>query len=578
VLAALAVAAAQTRPPAPKPSGEGAREQAYRANNIGVAYLEQYDFAAATTAFRQALAADAGLAIARLNLGIALFYGGDAKAARTELEAARTALPGRPEPDYVLGLIARAEDRVEDAMAAFARVRAIDPADAGAATNLGQLYLQQRDYPKAIEVLRAAAAAEPYNATAAYGLATALTRSNDPDARAAMDRFQTLRGSGYAITYSQAYLEQGRYGEAIASTGAEPDLVDTATPDVAFADATASALVASTGRAGGSTGPAIQGAGGRASSPATDVGRGVSPAEGAVTLADLDGDGDLDLIDGGGSALRVLRNQRGRFTDVSASWFGGAAIAPAAGAIAGDYDNDGRADLLVLRGTGVTLYRQSAAGRFQDATGAAKLDDVAKQPAGRTAAWVDADHDGDLDLFVSFAAAGTTAGDGNALLRNNGDGTFTDITAQAGVAAQRPLTATVPTDFDNRRDIDLLAAGPAGNPLLFRNMRDGTFKDVAASVGLTVTGTISCVAAGDINKDGSPDFFFGHADAAGTLALSDGRGAFKTTSLAPAADALAAQVLDYDADGLLDLLLVTNQGPRMVRNIGSGWSDVTARA
>ena len=97
-------------------------------------------------------------------------------------------------------------------------------------------------YPEAVEAFRAAAAAEPYNATAAYGLATALTRSGDPAARAAMDHFQALRASGYAVTYSQAYLEQGRYGEAVASTGAEAELVDPRTPDVGFIDATAQVI------------------------------------------------------------------------------------------------------------------------------------------------------------------------------------------------------------------------------------------------------------------------------------------------------------------------------------------------
>src|SRR5436189_6287607 len=99
-----ALAAQQQAPAPPKPSGEGGLETAYRANNIGVAYLEQYNFASATSSFRDALKADPNLAIARLNLGISLFYGGEAKAARTELEAAKTLLPSRPEPDYVLGL------------------------------------------------------------------------------------------------------------------------------------------------------------------------------------------------------------------------------------------------------------------------------------------------------------------------------------------------------------------------------------------------------------------------------------------------------------------------------------------
>ncbi len=547
----VAVTPAQSRPAPP--------EAAYRANNIGVAYLEQYNFPSATASFRQALRTDPSLAIARLNLGIALFYGGDAKAARTELEAARTALPGRPEPDYLLGLIARSEDRVDDALAAFARVRAIDPSDAGAATNIGQLYLQQRDYVKAIEVLRAATAAEPYNATAAYGLATALTRASDPGARAAMDRFQTLRNTGYAVTYSQAYLEQGRYGEAIASTGAEAELVSAATPDVTFTDITSSAAQGTSLAAAADVRPP----------PA-------SPVRGAVALADLDGDGDLDLIDGGSAWLRALRNDRGHLVDVTAAAFGQVPLPAAIGVIAGDYDNDGRTDLLVLRASGLALYRQSPQGAFEDVTARAGLGAFASRPAGRTAAWVDADHDGDLDLVVSFAGPPGPAYD--ALLRNNGDGTFTDITAQAGVAVDRPITAIIPTDFDNRRDVDLLMAGPSGPPLLFRNMRDGTFKDVAADAGLGGIAGVSAMAAGDINKDGYPDFFFGNASGPGTLALSDGRAGFKVSPLPSASNARTAQILDYDGDGLLDLLVVTNDGPRLLRNTGSGWTDATARA
>jgi tetratricopeptide (TPR) repeat protein len=533
------------------------RDNAYRANNTGVAYLEQYNFAAATAAFRRARAIDPALAIARLNLGIAMFYGGDAKAARTELEAARAALPGRPEPDYLLGLLARADDRVEDAVAAFGRVRQMDPADAGAATNLGQLYLEQREYTKAADLLRAALAAEPYNATAAYGLATALTRAGDPGAPAAMDRFQALRNTGYAVTYSQAYLEQGRYGEAIASTGAEADLVDPATPAVGFTDVTATRL------------------------PGTRT-SGAPPLPsnaGAIALADLDGDGSLDLVDGGGTSLRVFRNVRGRFVDTTAAWFGAAPLPPATAVVVGDYDNDGRADLLVVRTDGVTLYHQTERAGFENATARAGLSAIERRAAGRTAAFVDADHDGDLDLAIAFGGdrAGAGGPAANVLLRNNGDGTFTDITAQAGVAASRAIAAIVPTDFDNRRDIDLLMAG-AGAPLLFRNMRDGTFKDVAADAGLRVTTDVDAIAAGDINKDGYPDFFFGNATGPGTLALSDGRGGFTTAALPAASRARAAQLLDYDADGLLDLLIVTSGGPKMLRNIGSGWSDVTSRA
>ena len=102
-----------------------------------------------------------------------------------------------------------------------------DPSDAGSLINLGQIQLQQRQFTEAIASFKRALTAEAFNVTAAYGLATALTRSGQAEEAArTMKQFETLRDAPYAVTYSQAYLQQGKYGEALASTGAEPDLVD----------------------------------------------------------------------------------------------------------------------------------------------------------------------------------------------------------------------------------------------------------------------------------------------------------------------------------------------------------------
>jgi tetratricopeptide (TPR) repeat protein len=514
-----------------------ARENAYRANNIGVARLEQYDFPAAVAAFRRALELDPALSLARLNLGIALFYAGEQDEARKELEAAKTALPDRPQADYVLGLIARAADRTDDAVRAFSRVHELDPTDAGAAINLGQLLVQQRKFDEALKLLRPAVESEPFNATAAYGLATALVRSGAAEeGRVAMDKFQKLRESGYAVTFSQAYLEQGRYAEAVASTGAEAGLLNEAIPAVRFTPA---------------AGP-------------TEA----TPPGGSVTLADLDGDGDLDLIEADALGLRLYRNDRGRFTAMPV---GAQLPGPPVGVVAGDCDNDGDADLLVLRASGVSLLRQEAKGRFVDATSAAGL--AGFTAAARTAAWLDADHDGDLDLLIGGAAGATR------LYRNSGKATFEDITAAAGLQGLPALAAVVPTDYDNRRDIDMLLVPASGSPALYRNMRDGTFKNVAADVGLMLEGTSLMAAAGDVNKDGYVDFFFARAGAPGTFALSDGRGRFTLSAADPVtADAHAAQFIDYDNDGLLDLVAVTPGGIRVLRNLGSRWMDVSAAA
>jgi lipoprotein NlpI len=550
---------AQARPDASRPAPDP--EAQYRANNLGVALLEQFNAGAAADAFRRALAIDAAFATARINLAIALYYVPDSEAAKAEAEAAAALAPDAPQPQYLLGLIARADNRADDALAHFDRVLKADPRDVGANVNRGQVLLQLRRYDEALASFQAASAVEPYNVTAAYNLGVALTRAGRREEGArAMEKFQQLRDSGYKTQLGQTYLEQGRFAEAIATTGAEADLVDPKTPAVTFE---ALAVPPATGDAGKaipeSTGKAIPSPSGR--------GEGVR----AVLAFDPDNDADLDLLESSATGLRLLRNDKGRFVDATKG-FGldgleGAALA----AVAGDYDNDGKADLFVLREKGLTLYHNEG-GRFTDATAAARI--PARAEPARSAAFLDVDHDGDVDLFVAGYGAP------HLLLRNDGNGAFSDVTAAAGLAgSSRKAVAVAPTDFDNRRDLDLLVVHEDAPPALFKNMRDGTFKDVAADVGLGSSAGLRCVAAADLDKDGFTDFFFGTGSGPGLLALSDGRGAF-TIAPAPAASAgaHAASFFDYDLDGVLDLVTAGADGVRLFRSTGSGLSDVSAAA
>src|SRR5262249_25440577 len=132
---------------------------------------------------------------------------------------------------------------------------------------------------------------------------------------------------------------------------------------------------------------------------------------------------------------------------------------------------------------------------------------------------------------------------------------------------------------DDRRDIDMFLLPVSGVPMLFRNLRDGTFGDVAQERGITTDAAFSCVGVGDFNKDGYPDFFLGQTDKPGTIAPSDGRGRF-AVSAAPGVPAggLGCQLGDYDNDGLLDFLTATAGGPRLLRNLGTRWADVTESA
>jgi hypothetical protein len=203
------------------------------------------------------------------------------------------------------------------------------------------------------------------------------------------------------------------------------------------------------------------------------------------------------------------------------------------------------------------------------------------------------DHDGDLDIFItgladfSKAPKGESsvvfpddfAGAPNLLLRNDGNGKFTDVTAAAKLNRVGHAVAVVPTDFNNRRDMDLLVVNYGKPPDLFSNQRDGTFRNVSKEVGLDLDGHWTCAAAADVNKDGFTDFFFGRADGPGLFAISDGKEKFKTTPAPRGTEAAhAAQFLDYDNDGLLDCVILTDKGIRVWRNVGDGWIDTSERA
>lgn len=581
-----------------------AREDAYRANNLGVALLEQFKYKEGADAFRKALQIDPKLVLARINLAIALYNVPDLVGAQREAQAAIALAPNAPQPHYIIGLIAKTQARPDDAIAPFQQVLKVDPSDVGANVNLGQIYSQQRKFNEAVALFRVALAAEPYNATALYNLGTALIRAGQrEEGQKVILQFQELRQRGSGTTLGNNYLEQGRYADAVASTGAEPDLVDKRTPDVTFQDVSSTAL------------PQPE------PWPFTDSL--LEQSSGAVLLVDYDNDGDLDLLEVSSTAQRLYRNDRGKFTDVTAQSGDLAknATGVGTGAVAGDYDNDGKPDLFILRYRASALYHNDGNGKFTDVTAKAKLPNYPY--LSTSVAFVDYDHDGDLDLFIAGEADAEqevkTAAESrkretvtpanmlytisvsmppapNLLLRNNGDGTFTDQTTAAKLPNPNQAYAVVPTDFDNRRDIDLLVASNS-EIALWRNMRDGTFTNVVSDVGLKgEPKAFTSVAIGDINKDGFPDFYFGRGSLAGDFALSDGRAHFQWKrgpgEVSDPADAKstkannASQLIDYDNDGLLDLVTtVTTSGDdgvrvqlRIWRNTGDGWTEVSDKA
>jgi hypothetical protein len=304
-------------------------------------------------------------------------------------------------------------------------------------------------------------------------------------------------------------------------------------------------------------------------------------------FADVDGDGDLDLFVGfDGTPNRLYRNDAGTFTDIAAT-AGVADARPTRAAAFSDVDADGDPDLLLgftpgPAGGVLRLYRNTG-GRFADDTAAAGL--VVDKGAVRQLAWVDADGDADLDLFVGFRDRP------NALFRNE-RGRFADAAPVMGLADSRRTVGAVWFDYDADGDLDVAVANMDGDANgLFRN-DGGTFTDVAEAAGVAWggrrprdpgNGTVR-VCAADMDNDGRLDLLAANYGALGYF-VNRGGGRFEDRAAAAglAVDSRydACAPADIDHDGRQDLYVngtVTGGASWqdfVFRNTAAGFVDVT---
>jgi hypothetical protein len=225
-----------------------------------------------------------------------------------------------------------------------------------------------------------------------------------------------------------------------------------------------------------------------------------------------------------------------------------------------DYNGDGRYDLISCGCDNFCSLFRAAGGGFVESTLEAGL---GRLEPGFGSAWADYDNDGDPDLYI--ARNGWNGPAPNSLLRNNGDGTFTDVADQAGVNDKGSSFHTAWFDFDRDGWLDLVVSNgvyvDGSSNHVYRNRGDGTFEDVTGRAGLTVPpkyGTIG-VALGDYDADGWPDIFYHGRMEANRLFRNNGDGTF--TDMAARAGVLGpgtqngfiAFFSDLDSDGDLDL-------------------------
>ena len=233
---------------------------------------------------------------------------------------------------------------------------------------------------------------------------------------------------------------------------------------------------------------------------------------------DYDNDGKLDLfVKNYGSVNRLYKNNGdGTFTEVAgAAGLADATLGKNAGTICSfvDYDNDGFMDVF-FSGDGTTdvLYHNNGNGTFSDVTATAGMEPLT---SGHGLAWGDYNNDGFLDLYVARGFQGPDGTTADTLYRNNGNGTFSDVTAQAGVTTTANTWSAVWGDYDNDGFLDLFvtnagasALGAGNANMLYHNNGDGTFTNKASDEGLQLQDNVSLhkgSAWGDYNNDGFLD-------------------------------------------------------------------------
>jgi tetratricopeptide (TPR) repeat protein len=543
--------------------------EAARLNNIGVAYMNQQLFEKALKQFEAASAKDPKLLIAKLNCGVALLNLQKVDEARALLEDVVKQAPQDPHAWYNLGLYYKNTNDTDAAVAAFRHVTEIDPNDADTWYFLGTVYAQAKQYPQAIDAFEHALKLNPLHASAEFGISRAYQQSGNTDnSREHLKKFQYIKDNKLGSPMSLTYGEQGQYSRAEESAGMV-EKVPAEIP-VKFVDVTKEAGLVSRPK------------------PTKELTKPLFDRGSGACFLDYDNDGNIDVFladNGAQGGITLYHNVgNGKFEDVTKK----AGIDPdlhATSCTTGDYDNDGFADLAVSFYDGILLLHNEKNGTFRDVAGAAGIKSVGID--GLT--FIDYDHDGDLDLYASSGIkvqVGPIKSGTSVMWRNNGDGTFTNVTEGIGTSIFSSTANAIGTDYNNDRAVDLVVADWSGGTI-FQNPREGKFLELhpfSVSQSMNDIATVG-VAVLDIDHDGWMDITLTRlAEPALTLWHNRGGKSFEPVHLPETGwvKAFGIAAIDYDNDGWVDLVAVgeTKEGKgevRLFRNLGpDGWKDVTA--
>jgi tetratricopeptide (TPR) repeat protein len=529
--------------------------EAVRLNNRGVAQMGQQFTQRAADTFAEAFAKDPKLAQAAVNEGIALLTLQKLSDAEKWLQRSIALDPNSAQAWYNLGLVQHANNDLPAAAASFQRASAIDPRDVDSIYFEGVCYSEMKQFDKAITTLEHALQVNPLHASAEFVLARTLQRTGHVDeARQHFEIFRHLSSTKISSPIGLSYGEQGHYSMA--------------TP-VEMQETVQRAMIAV-----------------RLVAKPMEASGAVFTATSGACMIDATGTGKMDLVlmQSGTEAIRILHNRGdGGFEDLDTAAAGLKVSGHGVACAVGDFDGDGLNDLAVALEDRVLLFRNLGHGHFKDVTSESGIV-PRNRPMGIT--FIDYDHDGDLDLFLTGAPL-KAGGPSNVLWRNNGNGSFTEQSGETGMGGSGKTSAAILTDFNNDRAVDLAVTGDSSAPTLYVNPREGKYPTQPLYQDAALPPTVG-IAVLDYNKDGWMDIAVTHAGAPGVTLWRNVEGPnhvgrrFERVEL-PLHDAergWGVTAVDIDNDGWIDLAAIveTKEGPRVrvFRNRGDGsFEDVS---
>ncbi|HEV2247395.1 MAG TPA: FG-GAP-like repeat-containing protein, partial [Terriglobia bacterium] len=494
--------------------------------NVGKAYYEQGKYPQAAEEFQQVVKSGHAVATDYLDLGLAYTQANDLNPALSALNTAKQMAPTLVAIDYNLGILDKRELHYGPAEEAFKKVLAADPDDPATLFNLGTVYFAERKLEPALDAHERLnklgfERGQNFYVASLFRTFTILVRMGRRDeAQKVLKLHQEYSDKVPGISLQSPALEKGKYG-AVLVPAAPPVQVagGAAARPVDFREITSEMGLSLRDRAPAETSASVEV---KAADYSLDFAQTkLLPLLGtSMAIGDYDGDShpDLYVVNPAGTNQLFHNSGTGTFTDVTAK-AGVEGPGHSVSATFADYDNSGNLSLFVAGLGGVHLYKNNGNGTFTDVTEKAGLKPRPGEVDTR-ALLFDADNDGLLDLVVtsytnlndpphqsSFRFPDNFSPAGIHFYRNNGNGTFTEITESTGLGSVRGRFRSVLfADFDGNNYSDLVFFRDDGPPIFFANLGGDKFQDRSREAGAAFT-KLTAVggAVADFDHDGSFD-------------------------------------------------------------------------